>query len=393
MSRFLGRWSDRELRELFHNLGGHDFSTLREAFSKADVDSGPNVVFAYTLKGWRLPSVGDPQNHTVTLSNLQMEQLRQELGIGEEEIWDGLEPNSPGGRLCAETRTRLEVPERRRTTPTLAPVPPDFERPHRGNISTQQIFGLFLTDIARNLPEVSERIVTVSPDVASSTNLGGWINKAGVWARGDSGPLPEEGILRALKWEELPHGPAYRAGHIRKQPVHDAGPARPRLRDGRRNVVPDRNAVRSVREAGSRRLCVQRLLRREIHSRRHSLRNNSRPGGRRSPVADYAVDRGGDARGRLLRAVLRPGAGVDYARRAGECADAPELYLPQAHEQAGRPEPVHRARRTHARARAVAQAGSRRRAPAAGQERRVPITNRTRTSYTSWPAARWCRRL
>ena len=206
MSRFLGRWSDRELRELFHNLGGHDFGTLREAFSKADVESGPNVVFAYTLKGWRLPSVGDPQNHTVTLSNLQMEQLREELGIGEKEIWDGLEPNSPGGRLCAETRSRLKPPKRSRPTAAPAPIPPDFERPHRGNISTQQIFGLFLTDIARNLPEVSERIVTVSPDVASSTNLGGWINKAGVWARGDSGPLPEEGILRALKWEELPHG-------------------------------------------------------------------------------------------------------------------------------------------------------------------------------------------
>ena len=205
MSRFLGRWSDRELRELFHNLGGHDFATLREAFSKADVDGGPNVVFAYTLKGWRLPSVGDPQNHTVTLSHLQMEQLREDLHVGEKEIWDGLEPNSPGGRLCAETRERLSD-TRRRKPAEVAPVPPDFERPHRGNISTQQIFGLILTDIARNLPEVSERIVTVSPDVASSTNLGGWINKAGVWARGDSGPLPEEGILRALKWEELPHG-------------------------------------------------------------------------------------------------------------------------------------------------------------------------------------------
>ena len=44
--------------------------------------------------------------------------------------------------------------------------------PTRGKMSTQQIFGLVLTDISRNAPDVVERLVTVSPDVASSTNLG-----------------------------------------------------------------------------------------------------------------------------------------------------------------------------------------------------------------------------
>ena len=36
-------------------------------------------------------------------------------------------------------------------------------------------------DVAHEEPEVAARIVTVSPDVASSTNLGGWINRAGIW--------------------------------------------------------------------------------------------------------------------------------------------------------------------------------------------------------------------
>ena len=39
---------------------------LREAFAQTDLDSGPNVVFAYTLKGWMLPSIGDPQNQAVS---------------------------------------------------------------------------------------------------------------------------------------------------------------------------------------------------------------------------------------------------------------------------------------------------------------------------------------
>ncbi len=207
MSRFLSRWSDDELQELFHNLGGHDFSTLREAFEQADLAKGPSVVFAYTLKGWMLPSVGDPQNHSVFLSHHQMEQLRNELDIAEDEKWSGFKPQSTADRLCAESRESLYGRGRKPEAVTTGSfIPTDFGHTYRGNMSSQQIFGLVLTDVARNLPDVSDRIVTVSPDVASSTNLGGWINKVGVWTRSESEPLPEEGVLRALKWEELPHG-------------------------------------------------------------------------------------------------------------------------------------------------------------------------------------------
>jgi pyruvate dehydrogenase E1 component len=48
--------------------------------------------------------------------------------------------------------------------------------------------------------------VTVSPDVASSTNLGGWINKVGVWTRSEREELPEEDFKRALNWKESTQG-------------------------------------------------------------------------------------------------------------------------------------------------------------------------------------------
>ena len=48
-----------------------------------------------------------------------------------------------------------------------------------GRASTQQAFGRFFVDLAHNAPDVAEHVVTVSPDVASSTNLGGWINHVG----------------------------------------------------------------------------------------------------------------------------------------------------------------------------------------------------------------------
>ena len=62
LERFIGQWDDEQLMDLMMNLGGHDFDSLREAFQEADTGEGPCVVFAYTLKGWKLPSVGDPQN-------------------------------------------------------------------------------------------------------------------------------------------------------------------------------------------------------------------------------------------------------------------------------------------------------------------------------------------
>ncbi len=85
-------------------------------------------------------------------------------------------------------------------------IPPDFGQRYTGNMATQQTFGLILTAISRELPEVTDRVVTVSPDVASSTNLGGWINKVGVWQENEKEPMPEESIVRALRWEEHARG-------------------------------------------------------------------------------------------------------------------------------------------------------------------------------------------
>ena len=99
MMRLLDLWDDAELQDLFRNLGGHDFAVLREAFEEIDLEAGPNVLFAYTLKGWRLPSVGDPQNHSVNLTREQMEELGRTLGIPEGDGFGKLDPESDGGPL------------------------------------------------------------------------------------------------------------------------------------------------------------------------------------------------------------------------------------------------------------------------------------------------------
>jgi len=206
MSKLLDQWSNPELQELFRNLGGHDFAELRDAFAKADCRPGPTVVFAYTLKGWRLPSVGHPQNHSLLLTAEQMEELRVNLQIPEDEVWENFPAGSAAGAFCEQVRRHLKPSPSGKNVAASLTIPTNLGGNYSGNLSTQQIFGRILTSIARELPELSKRIVTVSPDVASSTSLGGWINKMEVWSRAEKEFLPEESEQGVLTWKETATG-------------------------------------------------------------------------------------------------------------------------------------------------------------------------------------------
>ena len=85
-------------------------------------------------------------------------------------------------------------------------MPEDLGREHKGTASTQQAFGRFFVDLVREAPEVAERVVTVSPDVGTSTNLGGWINKAGIWSPGDRIDWFADDTDTLVRWRETDHG-------------------------------------------------------------------------------------------------------------------------------------------------------------------------------------------
>ncbi|HTB82027.1 MAG TPA: 1-deoxy-D-xylulose-5-phosphate synthase N-terminal domain-containing protein [Candidatus Sulfotelmatobacter sp.] len=206
MSALTGQWNDAELHALFLNLGGHDFAELRDAFTRADARSGPAVIFAYTQKGWMLPSVGHPQNHSLLLNTEQMEELRARLEISGEDIWEGFSPESEAGELCESAKHRLKTSPSVQNVAAGLKIPASLNANYAGSLSTQQIFGRILTTLARELPELSKRVVTCSPDVASSTNLGGWINAMGVWSRFEKQFLPEEAEAGVFSWKETTTG-------------------------------------------------------------------------------------------------------------------------------------------------------------------------------------------
>src|SRR5213078_2042417 len=160
-----------DLLAAVRDLGGHDLEMLIDAFAGADVVvDRPSVVFAYTIKAWRLPTQGHPANHSALLTSDQWRQLAEELGADASDPWAAFPASSPEAELCAAAAQRL----RREPTAAVAavPVPADVGRSHVGSASTQQAFGRFFVDLAHAAPEVARRVVTVSPDVASSTNLG-----------------------------------------------------------------------------------------------------------------------------------------------------------------------------------------------------------------------------
>jgi pyruvate dehydrogenase E1 component len=74
-------------------------------------------------------------------------------------------------------------------------------------LSTQAGFGRLLTDLGREHPTLAERIVTASPDVTVSTNLGGWVNRRGIFDAHEKADIfRDERISSVQSWAMSPSG-------------------------------------------------------------------------------------------------------------------------------------------------------------------------------------------
>ncbi len=194
---------DHTLTEAIRNLGGHDLAALGEAYRQID-DTRPTVIIAYTVKGHGLPTQGHPQNHSSLLTVAEYATLAEELGSDPQDPWVIFDADSGAGQLCADTAARL----RREPIPTSAPpvIPTDIGRTPKGTATTQAALGRTLLDLTREAPEAARRVVTVSPDVSSSTNLGGWVNKVGVWSAAERRNWFDDDAETIMHWREKPTG-------------------------------------------------------------------------------------------------------------------------------------------------------------------------------------------
>jgi pyruvate dehydrogenase E1 component len=208
--------SDEALASLMTNLAGHDLGTLTEAFRNAALTDQPTCFLAYTIKGMGLPFAGHKDNHAGMMTVEQMDAFKASMNVREGHEWDrfeGLEQPQAVERFVAGVPYATPIaPEGRRLSAPLVAVPARLPQPKLTGrrMSTQAGFGEILSEIGRakgESAELSRHIVTTSPDVAVSTNLGPWINRRGVFDRHTRDDVFRDGKLAsAQRWGTNPDG-------------------------------------------------------------------------------------------------------------------------------------------------------------------------------------------
>ena len=182
--KLIASFDDEGLSALMLNLGGHCIETLIDAFEAA-ADERPTLFIAYTVKGYGLPFQGHKDNHAGLMNPTQMASLRTSMNIAEGQEWEpfaGLGDNSAADLAAFLAQCKATIVQPAKAAPVIAsparlPVPDGQEQ------STQAAFGRILLDLAKSGHPLADRIVTTSPDVTVSTNLGAFVNQRGLFRR------------------------------------------------------------------------------------------------------------------------------------------------------------------------------------------------------------------
>ena len=209
VSALIERRSDDELAALMGNLAGHDMPSLVEAFEAARAHDRPVCFIAYTIKGHGLPLAGHKDNHAGLMTPTQVDTLRRAMNVREGHEWEpfeGVDLPEAEFRGFLTAVPFVQAGRRRHEAPAI-PVPERLAVPTGASLSTQAGFGLLMHDIAKGEGEFARRVVTTSPDVTVSTNLGAWVNRRGLFARDEMvDTFKKERIPSTFNWSFSPGG-------------------------------------------------------------------------------------------------------------------------------------------------------------------------------------------
>jgi len=210
IAQLLRSHDDAALHRLMTNLGGHDMRAVVEAFNAAAQDDRPTCFVAYTIKGWGLPFAGHKDNHAGLMTEAQMAQFQAQQGIAAGAEWEkfaGLDAEAARSlaAFVARLPEMLGLPRKAARAAALPMPALALAVPERS--STQEGFGRIMFELAKSGAPLAARVVTASPDVTVSTNLGGWVNQAGVFARERHADLFRDRKLPSLqRWQQAPEG-------------------------------------------------------------------------------------------------------------------------------------------------------------------------------------------
>ncbi|PPR15094.1 MAG: Pyruvate dehydrogenase E1 component [Alphaproteobacteria bacterium MarineAlpha9_Bin3] len=207
--------SDEELNETMSNLAGNDVEAVLEAFLEADSDDIPTCFIAYTIKGFGLPLAGHKDNHAGLMNIEQMEIFKKELNISKGEEWDffsGMSaPKNEVNKFLK--KSSFYNNNDRNFSDKKIEISKKFKFKESKTSNTQEVFGRIINEIGKEDSELSKRIVTFSPDVTVSTNLGGWVNQKQIYNREKKTDIfHDEKVVSAQKWHVSPEGQHFELG-------------------------------------------------------------------------------------------------------------------------------------------------------------------------------------
>ena len=214
MHQALQSLDDDQLKTLVYNIGGHDVRQILRTLAHAANLTGPLMILAYTTKGWGLPIAGHLENHAAVLTDGQLADLQAAHDIAAGAEWNGFAQESVEQTWLHQSlhQRGFPLPPAARMIPPRTVTTPPVHIPERLQVrypqttSTQAAFGQMLAALS-DVPQLGDRIVTLSPDVAVSTNLGGWINRRGVYAsKTRPNDWRDHGAETLLQWNEGPTG-------------------------------------------------------------------------------------------------------------------------------------------------------------------------------------------
>jgi pyruvate dehydrogenase E1 component len=204
----LDEHDDGALHALMTNLGGHDMETVLEAFHSI-TDDRPTCFIAYTIKGYGLPLAGHKDNHAGLMNPAQMALFQSTMRVPHGQEWEpfaGLDPSPEALSEFLRSVPLADSATRLIETPRIA-IPDEIATPRGTRQSTQEAFGRILGAIAAGDGELARRIVTTSPDVTVSTNLGAWVNRRGIFDQTERQDIfREQNVVSAQRWAMSPQG-------------------------------------------------------------------------------------------------------------------------------------------------------------------------------------------
>ncbi|MFV1497900.1 1-deoxy-D-xylulose-5-phosphate synthase N-terminal domain-containing protein [Phaeobacter sp. JH20_02] len=206
VSALIERRSDAELAALMENLGGNCVATMAETFAAIDHDR-PVCFLAYTVKGWGTPIAGHKDNHGGLMNKTQMAEWQRYMGVAEGQEWEPFATvQNPAALQSFLDQVPFFAKGARRYHDARLPVPTVEVKTDR-EMSTQMGFGKILDDLSKGDSDLAARIVTMSPDVTGTTNLGPWVNRRKLFAhKAQADAFIEHNIPSTAKWEFTPEG-------------------------------------------------------------------------------------------------------------------------------------------------------------------------------------------